>query len=81
MSAQIENEILEHLKCLPVTERLRVVEALAHQLREHLQLSSNQGEREAGEKLALAAMALRDDYLEDKEVTAFSSLDSEPFHA
>jgi hypothetical protein len=81
MSASIESEILEHLKCLPMTERLKIVESLAHQLREDLQLSSGQGSQKAGEKLARAAEALREDYLQDKELTTFTALDSEPFHA
>jgi hypothetical protein len=81
MNASIESEILEHLKCHPMTERLKIVESLAHQLRKDLQLSSIQGEQEAGAKLAHAAQALREDYLQDKELTAFTALDSEPFHA
>jgi len=36
---------------------------------------------EAGEMLARAAKALREDYCGDKEVTAFTALDSGPFHA
>jgi hypothetical protein len=81
MSARIENEIMEHLKRLPMTERLRIVESLAHQLHENLQLSSGQVTQEVGGKLARAAKALREDYLEDKELTAFTALDSEAFHA
>jgi hypothetical protein len=81
MSAQIESQILEHLKFLPVTERLKIVESLAHQLREDLLLSTGKDAPEAGEKLTQAAKALRDDYLQDKELTAFTVLDSEPFHA
>jgi hypothetical protein len=81
MSAQIENEILEHLKFLPKTERLKVIESLAHQLREDLQLSAVHGAKDTQEKLARAAMMLRDDYLGDKELTAFTALDGEPFHA
>lgn len=77
----MESEILEKLKCLPVTERVRIVESLAHQLREDLQLSSIQGPQEAEEKLARAAKALRDDYVGDKDLTAFTALDGEPFHA
>jgi hypothetical protein len=79
MSAQIESEILEHLKCLPVTEQLKVVESLARQLREDVQLYAGQGAQDTGEKLARAAIALREDYLGDKELTAFSALDREPF--
>jgi len=72
---------MEHLKCLPMTEQLKVVESLARQLREDMQLCAGQGAQDTGEKLARAAMALRDDYLGDKELTAFTALDSEPFHA
>ena len=81
MSAPTESEILEHLNCLPKTERLKLVESLARQLREDLQLSAGQEAQDTGKRLARAAMALRDDYLGDKELTAFTALDSEPFHA
>jgi len=81
MSVQIESEILEHLRRLPMTERLRIVESLAHQMGEDLRRTADQGAQDAGEKLARAATALRDDYLGDKELTAFTALDSEPFHA
>jgi hypothetical protein len=81
MSARMESEIMEHLKCLPVTEQLKVVESLARQLREDLQLSAGQGAQDTREKLARAAIALRCDYLGDQELTAFTALDSEPFHA
>jgi hypothetical protein len=81
MSAQIESEMLEQLKALPATERLKVVESLARQLRQDLQVSAGQGPQSTAENLARAAMTLRDDYLGDKELTAFTALDSEPFHA
>ena len=81
MNAQIESDILEHLRCLPVTERLEIVESLARQLREDLQLPAGPGTQEAGEKLARAALTLHDDYVGNKELTSFTALDSEPFHA
>ncbi len=81
MSAQIESEILEHLKGLPVVEKLKVVESLARKLREDALLSPSKRAKETEEKLVQASIALRDDYLGDKELTAFTALDSEPFHA
>jgi hypothetical protein len=81
MSAQTESEILARLECLSMTERLGIVESLAHQVREDLQLSAGQSAQDVGEELARAAKALRADYLEDKDSTALTALESEPFYA
>ena len=69
-------EILEQLKMLPTAERLKIVESTVHELREELEDAQLTGGR-----LAQAAQALLDDYTTDLELTAFSSLDSEPLHA
>ena len=73
-----DREILEQLKKLPTPERLKIVESTVHQLREELEGAVEQG----ADRLAQAAQALlADDYASDSELTAFTGLDSEPFHA
>jgi hypothetical protein len=72
-----DREILEKLKKLPTAERLKIVESAVHQLREELEEAVEQG----GDRLAKAAQTLLADYVSDPELTAFTVLDSEPFHA
>ncbi len=72
-----DREILEQLKKLPTPERLKIVESTVHQLREELEGAVEQG----ADRLAQAAQALLADYASDAELTAFTGLDSEPFHA
>ncbi len=72
-----DREILEQLKKLPTPERLKIVESTVHQLREELEGAVEQG----ADRLAQAAQALLADYASDSELTAFTGLDSEPFHA
>ncbi len=67
-------ELLEQLNRLPPAERLQVVESALHQIREEL---AGDGTTE----LAQAAERLLGDYVNDPELTAFTALDSEPFHA
>ena len=66
-------EILSELKRLPASEQLRVVKAALRDLRQEIE--------DATPRLAQAAKELRADYCNDAELTAFTSLDSEPFHA
>jgi len=72
-----DREILEQLKKLPTPERLKIVESTVHQLREELEGAVEQG----ADRLAQAAQALLADYASNSELTAFTGLDSEPFHA
>ena len=72
-----DREILEQLKKLPTLERLKTVESTVHQLREELEGAVEQ----RADRLAQAAQALLADYASDAELTAFTGLDSEPFHA
>jgi len=72
-----DREILEQLKKLPTPERLKIIESTVHQLREELEGAVEQG----ADRLAQAAQALLADYVSDAELTAFTGLDSEPFHA
>jgi hypothetical protein len=75
-----KTEILEELKKLTPAERLGVIETALQQLRGELQQAEPTGE-EMKKQLTLAAEALYADYAADEELTAFSVLDSEDFHA
>lgn len=75
-------EILEHLKKLAPAERLAVIEVALQQLREDLQYATPELlKADKKEQLASAAAALFSDYAEDGELTAFTILDGEDFHA
>ena len=52
-----------------------------HQLREELALSGAPDPKGTDTLLARAAEALKGDYWSDKELTAFTALDGDPFHA
>lgn len=75
------SEILEQLKHLPAAERLRIVESTVHELREDLERSGAQTGEGTNARLARAAQALLGDYSNDRELTAFTALDGEAFHA
>jgi hypothetical protein len=71
-------EVIEQIKALPKAEKLLVFEALANSLRSELEPVAV---RYPVTDLAAAAMALREDYASDPELTAFTALDGEEFHA
>jgi hypothetical protein len=78
-----KKEILEALKKLTPSERLIVIEAALQELRGELQQAGSTpgGEKDRKKQLASAAEALLADYATDSELTAFSVLDGEDFHA
>jgi hypothetical protein len=74
-------EMLETLKKLTLTERLALMEAVLHLMREELQQREQPpatDERTA--RLAVAAQALLPDYTMDTALTSFTALDSEDFY-
>jgi hypothetical protein len=74
-------EMLETLKKLTLTERLALMEAVLHLMREELQQREQPpatDERTA--RLAAAAQALLPDYTTDTALTSFTALDSEDFY-
>jgi hypothetical protein len=74
--------LLEELKKLTVTERLTLIETALQQIRQDLQSEDRLSARaEKKKQLAAAAEALRQDYATDEELTAFTALDGEDFHA
>jgi hypothetical protein len=73
-------EMLETLKKLTLTERLALMEAGLHLMREELQQREQQpATYERTERLAAAAQALLPDYTTDTELTSFTALDCEDF--
>ena len=75
-------EILEELKKLALPERLRVIEAALRLVRvdiQHEEKPLNGAERTR--QLTVAAEALLSDYSAGGELTVFTALDSEDFHA
>jgi hypothetical protein len=74
-------EMLETLKTLTLTERLALMEAALHLMREELQQRAQQSATyERTERLAAAAQALLPDYTTETELTSFAALDSEDFY-
>ncbi len=80
--------VLEKLKTLNTTERLTVIEAALHLIRQDLQqvdlpLAQTEKKRvdDVRQQLAVAAKALLADYQAGGELTIFTALDSEDFYA
>lgn len=76
-------EILEELKKLTPVQRLKIVEAALNLIGEDLQqVAQPQSLRtERKRELAMAAEALLPDYAAGGELTIFTALDKEDFHA
>ena len=75
-------EILEELKKLPTTERLRIIEAALHLVREDLQqIEQSPVYTQRKKQLSIAAEALRPDYVAGGDLTTFTVLDGEDFDA
>jgi len=75
-------DILEELKKLPPEDVLSVIEEALHSLREDFAPTKQVlPERERKHQLAIAAKALYDNYTTDSELTSFTVLDAEDFHA
>ena len=75
-------EILEALKKLTTTERLTIIEAALHLIREDLQqVEQPLSWTERKRQLTAAAEALLPDYSAGGELTIFTALDSEDFRA
>jgi hypothetical protein len=75
-------DILEELKKFTTAERLAIIEAALHQTCEDLaqaQLPDVREERK--QQLRVAAEALLPDYAARADLTVFTALDSEDFHA
>ncbi|MGH2588211.1 MAG: hypothetical protein ACRDJE_25105 [Dehalococcoidia bacterium] len=78
-------QLLEELRRLPVQERLAVVETTLHELRQEIgSMSPETSRADASDErrrwLRAAALAALPLYEDGGELTAFTSLDGEPFH-
>ena len=74
--------VLEKLKTLTTTERLTVIEAALHLIREDFQrVELPLARTERKRQLVAAAKALLPDYEAGGELTVFTTLDSEGFYA
>lgn len=81
-AAMTKTDILEQLTDLDLAERLAIIEAAVHGIREELAgRGSGVAEAERAAELAAAATALLPDYEAGGELTVFTSLDAEPIHA
>ncbi|MCX6640259.1 MAG: hypothetical protein NTW14_07215 [bacterium] len=71
-------EVLLEIKKLPTSDRLQVIVDALDLLREEIGLMSPKSSKQAMSK---AAKTLLQDYQTESELTAFTTLDCEPFHA
>jgi hypothetical protein len=75
-------EVLEELRKFSTKERLELIEDAIHLLQKDLQEIEQQiPNLERKRQLAEAAATLLQDYTEDAELTGFTALDGEDFHA
>jgi hypothetical protein len=74
-------DILNELSKLPPDERLSIVETALHELREQFQSGRLDAASERRERLSVAADALKSVYETDPELTAFTTLDRDDYHA
>ena len=75
----IRAEIVREIQALPFPEQCEILEHLAGSLRR--QSAVRAAPARAPGSLAAAAAALRADYQSDPDLTAFTALDGEDFHA
>jgi len=74
-------QILDEIRKLPAAERLRVAETILREAQTPLRPLESESDIQARQQqLCAAAEALLQDYLNDPELTAFTSLDGEEVH-
>lgn len=77
-----QREILEELRKFPTPERITIIEAALHLIHEDLErIEQPLTKTDKKQRLAAAAEALLPVYSAGGELTAFTSLDHEEFHA
>ena len=74
-------DILDELNKLPADEQLSIVETALRQLREQFRAGRLDAASERRERLSVAADALKTAYETDPELTAFTTLDRDDYHA
>ena len=75
----IRAEIVREIQALPFQEQFEMLEYLARSLRQQSQAHYSSGTVPGS--LAAAAESLQADYQNDPDLTAFTALDCEDFHA
>ena len=75
-----DSEILEELNRLPPPRRLKLLECTVRQLHEDFERAQTLETDQQDALLRRAAEALLSDYTANKKLTAFTVLDTEPFH-
>ena len=75
----IKIDVISELKKLSTTERLAIIEDIVHLTREEIERHSEYSKNRKQE-LEVAARALLADYEQNRELTGFTSLDSEDFY-
>jgi hypothetical protein len=75
----IRADLVREIQTLPFQEQFEMLEYLARLLRQQSQAYSRSGT--VPRSLAAAAETLRADYQDDPNLTAFTALDCEDFHA
>ena len=78
-TSMLRANIVREIQAMPFQEQFEMLEYLASSLRRQSQAQAASGATSGS--LADAAAALRSDYQNDPELTAFTSLDGEEFHA
>jgi hypothetical protein len=75
-------QILEEIRRLPIPDRLAIIEDVLRLIRQDLP-QAKQAQRQTDQKrqLTTAAKALLADYAAGGELTVFTALDGEGFHA
>ena len=72
-------QILDEIKQMPAAERLMIAETAVRSLREEY-LAIDEQREQLRQRMVAAAEALRWDYENDPELTAFTALDGEDFY-
>jgi hypothetical protein len=75
------SDILDELSKLPADERLGIVETTLRQLREQFRTGQPDTAADRRERLSVADDALKTVYETDSELTAFTTLDRDDYHA
>lgn len=82
MRNMTRREIFEALQQLPLFERLALMESILRMISEEFkQREFFPADSERKNKMIAASEALLADYTSDRELTAFTALDGEDFHA
>jgi hypothetical protein len=78
----IHSDVRSEVQHMSIVDRLDLIEwALALIRRDLDQVARPEAGSSLRERLAAAAAQLRDDYASDDDLTAFTALDAEDFHA